>query len=1234
MKNLLGRYSIFLLMIALNTLLLISFSWAAKPIPNPDGTGTLTGKVTVAGTNSPISSATINAVGLQATYTGTTDGSGVYKLTLPSGDYNVTASAPGYSSQTFSARIREGRKTVLKFALSESVSMLGTLSGTVKDSGNSPIAGALLVTNSGSYSSTTNDNGIYIIDLAAGVYALTVSAKGYQTQIQEGISVVASATTTANFTLVQESTGPAITSLIATPTKFLEASITTITLNATVDGDVSSFEWTQIEGPKVPLTFTSVFSASAEVDKLEVAAECDLVFELMVADSSGTETFAHVTVSVAPTDIEQYPAPNQQIGGSTTSTARFSDGGTEWSLFNIGTKLIATPISLTKGTTYDLFLPGAANDIEIVDYNDQKYALIAAGKAGIVVVNITNPTSMQIVSTLPVNFLMENVTFTETGGAILYGNTFSTTSSLIASLASDGTDLYIANHDYGIQKTALTNVFGKVVEQDGTLQIDVEVCTIQYAGEHGWGGPVHLMLFEGKLFAGLGTLGMGIFDSETLKQIGRYNLYTDEEFMEDYFGAMAISQSVGSDPVTGDLYLDDFTGMPDYRQASYELTEIMRGTNVTEPTPWADMERQGKWYYEAVSVDIAQQNERTIAYIAYSLGGVFAIDITGFDSLSETGFIEGQRIAYFPAVPANGPYDTSSDPSSLLPYEGAGKLKEAGVNDIKVLGDLVFLTDHFAGLVVLENAASPEMWCDETSSYDNDTDGIAGNNVPEYENITSFNMSAWDPNDNESLPWAYYLTPCRLATRELNGHGYALDLMDDMNVYASGQVDILECSSAGGFVFVDLINLDAELMEGRFSIVVYFPSTDEIGVAADGSATQTIALGHTDSIAATRDYIYISDGPHGVTAWKITDDDGYPTDSVHLVANTLQDEYPEEIDGELIYPASHTVRNVLDPNGDYVWSLCVGNGLRRVPILDVEIGVGQVGEPLLMQLSMDDSYEHNADWGVVKQFNYQDQAYDVEFLGNYAFVADGSNGLTVYDISKNSTDPHSGFFVGNIGYNQGQHLLGTASGVDLWDYLNPENNEYKRYAIIASGPYGVGVVDVTDINAMQIVKVFEPIKYENDELGSADGQAIDVEVIGDKAYFTYDSFGVLCYDMADLINPVPAGVDPTELFKKELDGTILYDYRPEFISRFKLQSVSGYEDVIGGAVKMAYTEQAGELFFYVAFGEAGVVKVDYTDPTNPVLVDIKDTASECVDVEIANGRLYVGDHGGGLVLFK
>ena len=154
---------------------------------------------------------------------------------------------------------------------------------------------------------------------------------------------------------------------------------------------------------------------------------------------------------------------------------------------------------------------------------------------------------------------------------------------------------------------------------------------------------------------------------------------------------MAITEAVQSD-ADGDLFLDNVTGMPDYRQVNYEISVVMKGTGTDDPTPWADLEREAKWYYEAIDVDVAQQGDRTIAYVAFGLGGVVAVDVTGLESATAANFMNAPYIAYFPAVPANGPYDTGSNPSSLLPYEGAGMLKESGVTAVRVQGDTLYLT--------------------------------------------------------------------------------------------------------------------------------------------------------------------------------------------------------------------------------------------------------------------------------------------------------------------------------------------------------------------------------------------------------------------------------------------------------------------------------------------------------------------------------------------------------------
>jgi hypothetical protein len=313
--------------------------------------------------------------------------------------------------------------------------------------------------------------------------------------------------------------------------------------------------------------------------------------------------------------------------------------------------------------------------------------------------------------------------------------------------------------------------------------------------------------------------------------------------------------------------------------------------------------------------------------------------------------------------------------------------------------------------------------------------------------------------------------------------------------------------------------------------------------------------------------------------------------------------------------------------------LSQSRGLRRVSLADV--ATAEV--PVLLKPQLSDIYEHNTDSGSVGGLRMQDHAYDVKLDGNLAFVADGSNGVTVYDLDK---DPSAvtDYVVGNIGGATGsQPSLGHTTAVALWADTSDANNIVK-YAFVAAGNAGVGVVNVTDAANMELVKIFEPIKYEEEEgelkVGKADGRSVDVKVVDEHVYFTYDSFGVVVYTIADLIEPLPAGVKPDDIWEPATIGE-----RPEAVARFKLQDplLSGSAELAelsGGALKMFHQAVNGKHIFYIAYGTAGVAKIDWTDPANPLLVDHIDTAGEATDVVVVNSRAYVADGAGGLVLIK
>jgi len=1134
----------------------ITGSAYAARLPN----GTLTGKVTVFGTATPITGATVTAKSQLGTlFTVTSGTAGEYSISLPPATYQVICVATGYNTGSASAVIKSSLKKVLNFAL-------------------------------------------------------------------------------------KPATATTISSIFASPTAFVEGDGTMIHLRASVSGSIASATWSQVKGPKIPLSTFSSGRASADARDLNVADDAELVFRLTLVDTTQKTTFKDVSVYVAPKDIMPVLGPNVQVGGSTTALKKFVYNNADWSIFNIGSRLCTTPIGTTKDTMHSIYVPGFILDIDLVTFNERNYALLSIGSGGIVVVDMSNPAAMFQVSNVRINYYKDDITFAEGSGNILTGNVKSSVTAPVAALETDGISLYIADSAYGIHKTALSNLLGSagpVLEADGTLMINTEKYTMQFSGENPWGGPTNLKLYGGRLFAALSELGMGIFDPVTLEQVGRYNLYTDTSVAEDWFINMDVRDVVQKDPLTNEPFVDAFTGMPDHRQTSFELIEV-KHNGLVAPIPWASFDRYGKWYYKARSFDFAEFEGRTIAYIAYSLGGLIAVDISGYQTATAENFLNATYIGYVPAVPANGPdketgSETATDTHSILSYQGAGMLKESGVIDVKVRGNVAYMTDHFGGLVLVDNIATPEThWKGPNAPYINDTDGLLGNHIPDTEFITSYDMAPHDPLDNESMPEWMFHSPCLLTSAEIGGHAGPLQLMDSMSNSTAGNVDLLVCVGAGGFDFIDIKDLVDPLMGNRFGIPVFFPTTAEVGAKLDGTPGQTITIGHASGIASSDRYIYNADGPHGLSAWKIVDDNGYPTDNIHLVANTLQDEYPETIGDVTVYTAAHAKNVVFDPFNQMAWVATNSLGLRRVDISQVEAGQGAVGTPLLLPLKLTDLFEHNSGSGLVEQtvegLQYQDHAYDVEIRGNYAFTADGSNGITVYDMTKDSTIMNSGFMVSNYGgVGSGKAPLGKALGIALW--TNPTDG--KSYALVAAGPRGVGVVDITDIKNMKPVKIFEPIKMEDGKVGKADGKAVDVQVVGDYAYFTYDSFGVVCYRLSDLIAPLPEGVDPTEIWTKdEATETVLYDYRPKAVSRFKLQQVPGYEAVAGGAVKLTYTNLNGKLVFYVAFAEAGLLKIDWTDPAKPILAELIPTMGECSDVTISNGRLYVADGGAGMVFFK
>lgn len=299
----------------------------------------------------------------------------------------------------------------------------------------------------------------------------------------------------------------------------------------------------------------------------------------------------------APQIIEaNLTAQAASIGGATSAATYFKDGsGDDWTLYSMSNRLAATKVGVTKGAATEISLPGYIQHITPVKYGSKDYALVSMGGKGLAVVDLANPAAMVLLKVVQVNYEKNRPELGGRGGTPVLNATVSGTAGVVLDAlvddrgtASDFSDdeLFIANGSFGIHKTKLSNLLADPASPvldasgDGTLKIDAEVWTLQYAGENPWGAPASLKLHNGKLYAALGFLGIAIYDASDLAVApARYNLYTDESVSEDWFGGRRLSTSL-QDP----SWVDPDTGMPSYLQAQWEIDIFWRENKMDTDT--------------------------------------------------------------------------------------------------------------------------------------------------------------------------------------------------------------------------------------------------------------------------------------------------------------------------------------------------------------------------------------------------------------------------------------------------------------------------------------------------------------------------------------------------------------------------------------------------------------------------------------------------------------------------
>ena len=233
-------------------------------------------------------------------------------------------------------------------------------------------------------------------------------------------------------------------------------------------------------------------------------------------------------------------------------------------------------------------------------------------------------------------------------------------------------------------------------------------------------------------------------------------------------------------------------------------------------------------------------------------------------------------------------------------------------------------------------------------------------------------------------------------------------------------------------------------------------------------------------------------------------------------------------------------------------------------------------------------------------------ARDVVVDGEYAYIADGYQGVLIYDISDPvepqlvAQDNTYGQTYGLAKKGERLYVADGEQGLLVIDVEDPENwREISRnrfsfsvtdvdglgpYALAISGAF-LWVLDTDDIVDGQAALISETQMY---------GSLQRITVKDGRAYIATLGWDLLIVDLTDLEHPA-------------------------IESTFRLETEALAADVLGDIV-------------YVANNMGGMTLVDVSDSQNPQEVSNYDTRGFTSDVHVSLGYAYIGDDDGGLIV--
>jgi hypothetical protein len=282
---------------------------------------------------------------------------------------------------------------------------------------------------------------------------------------------------------------------------------------------------------------------------------------------------------------------------------------------------------------------------------------------------------------------------------------------------------------------------------------------------------------------------------------------------------------------------------------------------------------------------------------------------------------------------------------------------------------------------------------------------------------------------------------------------------------------------------------------------------------------------------------------------------------------------------------------------------------------------------------------------VIGAVDTPDSAYGITVVGSTAYVADRNSGLQVIDIS-NPASPQIIGAVDTPSKAEGVTVVGSTayvadgiSGLQVIDITNPATPQIIGSLDTPGSASGVTVVGSTAYVAdgysggLQVIDISNPASPQ--VIGAVDtpGYAYGITVVDSTAYVADGSGGLQVIDINTPASPQIIGSVDTPDFAKGVTVVGSTAYVAGFSSGLQIIDIStpASPQIVGSVETPDYAQGVTVISStaYVADYSSGLQVIDISNPASPQIIGSVDTPGSANGVIMVGNTAYVADGSGG-----